>query len=148
MNSSFEKELEEKGYLVYYNVGDSMMPLIKQGRDLMVLTIPTRPPRKYDAVLYKRENGQYVMHRIIGCNENGFIMCGDNRYDKEFGIKESQILAILTSVSRDGKEIKNDSLKYKLYVHLWCDLFFIRKFILRIKHYYSKFKKGSKNADK
>lgn len=148
MNSNFEKELEEKGYLVYYNVGDSMLPLIKEGRDLMVLTAPTCPPKKYDAVLYKRLNSQYVMHRIIGQNKDGFIMCGDNRYDKEFGIKESQILAILTSVSRNGKEIKSDSFKYKLYVHLWCDLFFIRKFILRIKHYYSKFKKGFKNAGK
>ncbi len=148
MNSTFEKELEEKGYLVYYNVGDSMMPLIKEGRDLMVLTIPSRPPKKYDAVLYKRDNGQYVMHRILGEDENGFIMCGDNRYDKEFGIRENQILAILTSVSRNGKEIKNNSLKYKLYVHLWCDLFFIRKFILRVRNYYFKLKKGRKNAGK
>ena len=142
MNSSFEKELEEKGYLVYYNVGDSMMPLIKEGRDLMVLNRPSRPVRKYDAVLYKRNNGQYVMHRIIGEDKKGFILCGDNRYDKEFGIRENQILAVLTAVSRNGKEIKSDSFIYRLYVHLWCDLFFVRRFVLSIKRYYSKFKKG------
>ena len=136
MNSSFEKELAEKGFLVYHNVGDSMMPLVKQGRDLMLLRVPNREYRKYDAVLYKRENGQYVMHRIIGSNSEGFIMCGDNRYDKEYGIKKEQVMALLTAVVRDGKELSTDSVWCKIYVHLWCDLFFIRKIFLKFKIYF------------
>lgn len=146
MNSTFEKELSEKGFLIYHNVGDSMMPLIKQGRDLMLLRPPCRPYKKYDAVLYKRENGQYVMHRIVGRNNNGFIMCGDNRYDKEYGIKEEQILALLTAVVRGGKELSTNSLWCKIYVHLWCDFFIIRKLILRIKLYFNKLKRNSSNA--
>ena len=141
MNSSFENQLKEKGNLVYHNVGDSMMPLIKQGRDLMVLEAPKRRVKKYDAVLYKRPNGKYVMHRIIGENSDGFILCGDNRYDKEYGVKNEQILALLTAVVRDGKEIKADSFKYKFYARLWCDFFYLRRLILIIK---GKFKNAKK----
>lgn len=140
MNSTFEKQLEEKGNLVYSNVGDSMLPLIKQGRDVMILETPERCVKKYDAVLYKRQNGQYVMHRIIGENKDGFILCGDNRYDKEYGIKNEQILALLTGVVRQGKKIKVDSFKYKMYAHLWCDFFVLRKIILWLKALFIKHK--------
>lgn len=143
MISSFEEQLELCGRLVYYNVGDSMMPLLKENRDLMVLEKPPRAVRKYDAVLYKRENGQYVMHRIIGEREDGFVLCGDNRFCKEYGVKREQILALLTAVVRNGKEIRYDSFLYKLYVHLWCDLFFIRALILRII-FHIKFSKRNK----
>ena len=146
MNSSFEKELAEKGFLIYYNVGDSMMPLVKQDRDLMVLRVPWRECKKYDAVLYKRDNGQYVMHRIIGENADGFIMCGDNRYDKEYGIRKEQVLALLTGVVRGGKELSTDSAWCKLYVHLWCDFFLVRKLFLKFRIYFYKIKRKFKRC--
>lgn len=146
MISSFEEQLRRSGRLVYYNVGDSMMPLLRENRDLMVLTVPQRPIKKYDAVLYKRENGQYVMHRIVAVKPDGYVMCGDNRYCKEYGVKQEQILALLTSVVRKGREINCDSFKYKLYVHLWCDFFYVRALILRVNDKFKKFKRKFKNA--
>lgn len=147
MISSFEEQLELSGRLVYYNVGDSMMPLLKENRDLMVLEKPQRAVGKYDAVLYKRDNGQYVMHRIIGEREDGFILCGDNRFCREFGVKREQILAILTAVLRKGKEVKSDSFIYRLYVHLWCDLFFLRALILRMIFHINMMKRKKLNAN-
>ena len=35
--SSFEEQLEKNERLIYTNKGDSMMPLIKQNRDLVVI---------------------------------------------------------------------------------------------------------------
>ena len=35
--TSFEEILARDGRLFYTNIGDSMMPLIKQGRDLLVI---------------------------------------------------------------------------------------------------------------
>ena len=35
--TKFENEIESKGYIVYTNVGDSMMPLLRQNKDLMVI---------------------------------------------------------------------------------------------------------------
>ena len=63
--ASFEEILESGQPLVYTNVGDSMEPLIRQGRDLLVIRKNDREWRKYDIPLYRRDNGQYVLHRIL-----------------------------------------------------------------------------------
>ena len=134
--STFEEELNRTGHLIYSNVGDSMLPLIRQGRDLLVIE-KTHGARlnKYDIPLYKRDSGQYVLHRILKVRENDYVICGDNRYNKEYGITDRHIIGVLTSVVRDGKELDFGSFKYRLYVFLWCGLFPVRAFILRIKHY-------------
>ena len=130
---TFEQEIAEKGKLVYTNVGDSMMPLIKQGRDLIVIKKAEGRLKRYDVPLYKRDNGQYVLHRILWVRKNDYLICGDNRYGVERGITDRHIIGVLSEVIRDGKTVKVTDPRYKLYVHLWCDLFFVRAGILYIK---------------
>ena len=63
--SSFEEELDRRGVLVFTNKGRSMLPLLREDRDLMV--IEKKGPercKKYDAVLFKRGE-KYVLHRIL-----------------------------------------------------------------------------------
>ena len=38
--STFEEELTRKRKLIYTNVGDSMMPLLRQGKDLLIIERP------------------------------------------------------------------------------------------------------------
>jgi hypothetical protein len=131
-NSSYEEQLEKYGQFVYTNVGDSMMPLLRQHRDLIV--IDKRPQgrcKKYDVVLYRRPTGEYVLHRILKVRKDDYIICGDNRYVREFGVPEDWIIGILTAVVRDGKELSVTDWNYRLYVHLWCDFFYIRAFLVR-----------------
>ena len=115
----FEDVIERDGRLVYTNVGDSMRPLIRQDMDILII-------EKYDVPLYKRDSGQYVLHRILKVRPNDYVICGDNRYCKEYGITDRHIIGVLTAVVRDGKEIPITDRRYRLYVHLWCDLFLIR----------------------
>ena len=82
MNSTFEQIIEKDGVLVYRNVGDSMLPLIKQGRDVIVIEKISKQLKRLDIPLYKRESGQYVLHRILKCKKDGYVMCGDNRFVK------------------------------------------------------------------
>lgn len=132
--SSFEEVIEKEGRLVYTNVGDSMMPLIKQGRDLLIIEKkPAGRLKRLDIPLYKRDNGQYVLHRVIKVRENDYVICGDNRYSRERGITDRHIIGLLTSVVRNGKELKMSDPRVRLYSHLWCDLFFIRAGILYFK---------------
>ncbi len=130
--SSFEEEIKKSGRIIYTNVGASMMPYIKQGRDVLVISEVNGRLNKYDVPLYKRDSGQYVLHRILKVRENDYVICGDNRWNKEYGITDRHIIGILTGVIRDGQEIPVTSRKYRIYVHLWCDLFPVRAFILRV----------------
>ena len=140
-NSSFEEQLEKNGKLIYTNRGDSMMPLIKQGRDLLIIEPVHGRLKKYDVPLYKRGSGQYVLHRIIEVRKNDYVICGDNRWLKEYGIRDRHIIGVLTAVVRNGREISVNDRNYKLYVHLWCDLFPVRAFIV---HIISKLKRMAK----
>ena len=130
---SFEELLETKGYIVYRIVGCSMLPLLRQKRDIVEI----RPKgaercRKNDVVLYKRNN-KYILHRILKVCPNGYIIAGDNNILLEKDISDNQILGIMKSIVRNGKEINMDGIIYKAYVFIWCDLYPVRIFILRIK---------------
>ena len=129
----FEDVIERDGRLVYTNVGDSMYPLIRQDRDLLIIEKTQSRLKKYDVPLYKRDNGQYVLHRVLKVRPDDYVICGDNRYSKEYGITDRHIIGVLTAVVRDGKEIPITDWRYRLYVHLWCDLFPLRTFILKVK---------------
>ena len=76
-----------------------------------------------------------MLHRILKVRPNDYVICGDNRYNKEYGITDRHIIGVLTAVVRDGKEIPITDRRYRLYVHLWCDLFPIRAFILKAKQF-------------
>jgi hypothetical protein len=135
MNSeiTFEEELARHGYLVYTNVGCSMMPLLREKRDLseIVRKQPGRC-RKYDAVLY-RQGDRYILHRILQVRRQDYVIAGDHNYVKEYGITDDQILGVLTAVVRDGRRIGADDWRYRLYVHLWCDFYPVRAGILFLK---------------
>ena len=130
--STFEEQLKKNGELVYTNVGDSMMPLIKQGRDLVIIKPVQGRLKKYDVPLYRRDSGQYVLHRILKVRKNDYVICGDNRWSMEYGITDRHIIGVLAGVVRNKKTILVTDKKYRFYVHLWCDLFPIRAVIVRV----------------
>lgn len=139
--STFEEEIRRKGKLYYTNVGDSMEPLIRQGRDLLIISAVNGRLKRYDVPLYKRDSGQYVLHRILKVRADDYVICGDNRWQREYGITDRHIIGVLTGIVRDGKEISVNDGKYRAYVHLWCDFFYIRAFILRVGHFIKRWKK-------
>ena len=127
---TFEELLEENGYLVYTNVGTSMMPLLRQRRDL--IEIRKKGPercRKYDVVLYKIGK-KYILHRVIKVREKDYVIVGDHNIWREWGITDAQILGVMTRVIRDGKSITPENRLYRLYVHLWVDFYPVRAAIL------------------
>ncbi|WP_373899133.1 S24/S26 family peptidase [Haloimpatiens sp. FM7315] len=142
MNSTYEKELGKHGSFTFVNVGTSMMPLLRQHKDLFVIEKkPGLGFRKYDVVLFKRNSGQYVLHRILKVRSSDYVLCGDNRFKLEYGVTEDNMLGVMTKVIRDGVTISVTDKKYQIYVHLWCDFFYIRAAILWIKLFLYKSKR-------
>ena len=68
---TFEEELDRHGHLVITGEGGSMLPMLRENRDLLVIVkrpmdengAPVRL-KKYDVAFYKR-GGKYITHRIL-----------------------------------------------------------------------------------
>ena len=146
VKSTFEEQLARNGKLIYTNRGDSMMPLIRQDKDLLIIKPVHGRLKKYDVPLYKRDSGQYVLHRILQVRPHDYVICGDNRWSKEYGITDRHIIGVLSGIVRDGKEISVQDAKYRLYVHIWCDLFPVRAGIVRVISRIGRYRRGRRNG--
>lgn len=98
--------------------GTSMNPLLYQNRDFVRLVKPQLPLSVGDIPLYRRNDGAFVLHRIVGIKDNGeYILCGDNQFILEYGIKDENIIGVARTLVIDGKEIDvltdTDYLKHK-----------------------------------
>lgn len=130
-----EKYINANGELVTVPVGTSMYPMLRNRRDsVYMVKYDGSGLNRYDLPVYKRKNDMLVMHRCIGKNINGYIMCGDNQWIPELGIKDEQIIAIVKGFYRDEKYIPVTKRHYRLYCKFWCRSLRIRKQILRVLH--------------
>ena len=110
--------------------GSSMLPFIRNGKDLVTLGPVSEKLKKRDVIFYRRANGQFVLHRIVAVRENGiYDLCGDNQGYVEKGISHNQIIAKLTRIERDGKEVRLDSFSAKLW-YLWLPA---HRFLIHVK---------------
>ena len=108
--------------------GTSMRPTIYGWRDQVVLSPLPEKLEKYDLPLYRRDDGQFVLHRIVKVEET-FTCIGDNQFIYEPGVRQDQMLALATGFYRKGKYYSCDGKGYKLYVRLWCGSRPLRHFV-------------------
>lgn len=98
--------------------GTSMLPLLRQETDSVVLSPVTERLKKYDLPLYRRDNGKYVLHRIVQAGDT-YTCVGDNQFTLEKGIRHDQIIGIVTAVERGNVRHSTDEWQYKLYCRFW-----------------------------
>ena len=113
--------------------GTSMMPMIRQGVDTVILAPLTGKLKKYDLPIYQRKNGQYVLHRIYQKRSDGYYLMGDHQLDPEGPIEEDAIFAIVTEVERNGRWISADAFFWKAACGLWRMLYPVRRFFCGAK---------------
>ncbi|MBQ6632764.1 MAG: S24/S26 family peptidase [Ruminococcus sp.] len=114
--TDYEHYLEENGTLTYSNVGTSMLPLLRQGRDLFTVTKKGAVRCKAgDVVLYRRPPNKYVLHRVIAVRKNDYVILGDNCVNKEYGITDKDIIGVMTGYVRGGKPHTVSDRSYRLY---------------------------------
>lgn len=98
--------------------GVSMLPMLRQGRDTVTLKRVEGSLRKYDLPFYRRDDGAYVIHRIVKAGDT-YTCIGDNQFAYEAGIRHDQIIGVVSAFCRDGKTILVSHRGYKLYCRLW-----------------------------
>ena len=130
--AAIREVLDSGGEFTLYPRGTSMLPLIVQGRDSVTLEQPQGALHRGDIAFYQRENGQYVLHRVIAADGETYTMCGDNQLTPEYGVKPEQIIAKAAYITRKGSKITPRSLPYRLYVLLWRS-FFIRRVYFKLR---------------
>ena len=118
VRSSLRSEIDKHGTIVYKVSGTSMLPLLKQETDLVVICKISAPLKPRDIVLYQRDNGTFVLHRVIKVHGDSYTMRGDNCSQLEHGIRRGQILGKLTQIVRDGKSIDLASRSYEAYARI------------------------------
>ncbi|MBQ7365244.1 MAG: S24/S26 family peptidase [Clostridia bacterium] len=112
MSEAYEEVVKRNGTLVFTPGGTSMQPLLRHHENPVVLVPVEGRLKKGDVPFYKRENGQYVLHRILKVRKDSYDCCGDNQTELEKGVTDSMIFAKMigfyrgdTYVSVDDPEI-------------------------------------------
>ena len=98
--------------------GISMLPMLRQGIDSVVLSPLPEKLQKYDLPLYQRKSGQYVLHRIVAVGER-YTCIGDNQFVYEPGLEREQMIALVTAFTRGEKRYSVTEPGYRLYCRLW-----------------------------
>lgn len=110
--------------------GYSMYPLLVPGRDEVILSpLPDRNLRRGEVVLYRREQGILVLHRIWKQRQDAFYMVGDNQVEVEGPIAREQLIGIMTGLVRKGKLISVNNPAYCILCGIWLCLRPVRRWI-------------------
>ena len=125
---SFEEYLNRYHTFTYKNVGVSMLPLLKQGRDSFTVreVKDGQSCNRWDVVLYRRKNGQYVLHRIIRVHEESYDILGDNCIGIEYQVPKDCVIGVMTDYTHRGRAHSTGDFAYRIYLNLWCKPYKLR----------------------
>lgn len=126
-------ELTEQGKTVSTVVtGGSMAPFLCGNRDYVCLEKPRGELRRGDVVLFRRLNGDFVLHRIRYIRDTGYFLVGDRQTETEGPVQREQILALVTEVKRRGKWITPENFSWKFYSKVWINIVPLRPVVFSL----------------
>ncbi len=121
---TIEEVLLDTGKYIGPTVGVSMLPMLKNRRDTIVVAAKTERLKPLDVALYKR-GAAYILHRVLEVTDSGYIIRGDNCYYDEIVLEEA-VIGVLTEFFRKDKHFYCTNEKYLKYAQK------------RLKHYKSR----------
>ncbi len=128
---TIEEVLQIHGKYIGPTVGVSMLPMLKNRRDTIIVLPKTERLQRLDVALYKRGN-DYVLHRVLQPIEGGYVIRGDNCYSDEY-IPESDVIGVLTEFFRKGKHYTVKDEKYVKYAEKRIKTYKTRRFFVLLK---------------
>lgn len=128
---TIEDVLEMNGRYIGPTVGVSMLPMLKNRRDTIVVQKKTERLKPFDVALYKRGDA-YILHRVLKSVEDGYIIRGDNCYSDE-NVPEDAVIGVLVEFFRKDKHFLCTDKKYLSYVKRRLKTYKIRRVFVLIK---------------
>jgi hypothetical protein len=135
------EKLKDGGTVRFTPKGTSMLPLLRNGIDEVILSSAQFPIKKYEVVFYQRDNGQYVLHRFVKKQGDYYVMRGDNQFVSENNINAEQIIGQVDKFKRKGRWYTTKNVKYRIYSVLWVNTVNLRKIIKRTRKICGKVKR-------
>ena len=126
-----EEVLLKEGKYVGPTVGISMLPMLKQRRDTIVVRPKTEKLKPLDVALYRRGD-DYVLHRVLYPTDSGYVIRGDNCYSDEI-VPEEAVLGVLTEFFHKDKHILCTDEQYLRYARRRVKNYPVRRFFVRLK---------------
>lgn len=114
----FQEQLDAGRSVRFAPRGVSMLPMVRPGRDTVLLSPAPERLKKYDLPLYRRDDGHYVLHRVVAAGET-YTCIGDNQFRLESGVRRDQVIALVTGFRRNGRDYSVSHPGYRLYCRLW-----------------------------
>lgn len=131
-DQAFLLQIEQYDRLVFSPVGDSMFPMLRGARDVVVLgRRPSGRLKRRDVALYRADSGVYVLHRVISILPNGYGFCGDNSLETDPFVSEERVLAVVKGFYRGKLHISVYNPVYRIYTLIWCSGMGARGVMLR-----------------
>lgn len=132
--NNIERCIKELGYAVVPITGTSMLPLLKEGRDRAELeTGNLKQLKKGDIVLYKKNDGTLVLHRIIKTDgEEAFTLLGDHQFKNAEQVKKGQIIAVAKGFFINGRYVDEKTRWYRIYKRIWIGSLTIRRILIAV----------------
>ncbi|MGI6292874.1 MAG: hypothetical protein GX281_02065 [Bacteroidales bacterium] len=108
--------------------GNSMLPFIRDGRDVLVLGKPGEDSfRRGRLVLARLEEDRYVIHRVVKVQGGMLWLRGDGNLKVYEMCSRAEVLAEITEVVRNGRSIRQGSWRWNAYRFLWPSHPFLRR---------------------
>lgn len=123
--------LEEGTDVDFTVTGNSMWPLLRHGRDRVILR-GTDGIKKGDIVLFEALPSKYLLHRVTRVYVSCFETAGDFNafYDGKFPV--SCVVGKAVRIIRKGKTYETKSPLMQIYSSLWMMMFPLRKPLVKI----------------
>ena len=112
--------------------GSSMLPMLREYRAAVQLKPVSERLQPGEIGLYHRDNGQYVLHRVIRLSGEDYLFCGDNQAELET-VRHDQLIAVVVGYTRKGKLHSTREPGYGIYCWLWVKLFCLRKYYIWLR---------------
>ena len=131
-----ESEVAEGRSVRFRAKGVSMHPLIRGGKDEILLSpCSDKKLKTTDVVLFKYK-GQYVLHRIIHIEGNLLTLQGDGSFTAKEECTTEDVVGRVQAIIRPlGKVVYVDSWRWKLPSYIWSKIGIFKNPILRGFYY-------------
>ena len=115
--------------------GNSMFPLLRNGKDVVVLgKCPAESLQPMDVVLF-RYRGKHVLHRIIRREGERLLIQGDGSIVAKEECTVDDVVGKVVQICRpSGKEIPVGSWQWTIPSRVWRGLGFLRIWLLRVAY--------------